>query len=531
MFAKEQLLQLLGKREDRNLEFKEAKDNYSKEKLFQYCCALSNEGGGHFVLGIEDKTREIVGTNAFQNIQKIEHEILQQLHFKVKADEVMELDKRVLVFEIPSHPIGTYWKYKGVYLSRAGESLIEMTDDQLRSEFQKNIPDYSATTITGSQLSDLYKDYIMDYYKRVDEKHKQNNNLDIEQRLENDRLMIDGEVTIAAMALFGTEKGLRKHLPQAETIFKYKTNKNSISVERRFDYKYGFWGVYEELRKWIIEIYNPSQDVYDHLFLKTISTFNINVIREGLLNAFSHRNYMDGNSIEINLYPRELHIISPGGLPNGITIENIIEKNYPRNRLIAETLHKCGLVEREGRGYDIMWDLLTNESKSGPDLSKTNEYQVYLAINGEIDSNFLRYLSNIKHEELSVHQKMILNKINNSQPFDYSHYKTDLEMLMKKSLIEKVKTHGTNKFILSKKYYDFIEKKGVYTRLKGLSDEQYIEIINNHIKYHGSAKINDLEQALDKVEKRRIQRILNRMKNEGKIKFMGAKKNGMWIKC
>ena len=87
-----------------------------------------------------------------------------------------------------------------------------------------------------------------------------------------------------------------------------------------------------------------------------IPTFNESVVREAILNAVSHRNYQLAGSVFIRQFPDRLVIESPGGLPNGISLDNILDRQIPRNRRIAEILALCGLVERSGQGrYIHFW--------------------------------------------------------------------------------------------------------------------------------------------------------------------------------
>ncbi|MCK9623010.1 MAG: ATP-binding protein, partial [Methylobacter sp.] len=121
---------LAGARENEHLEFKEAKQQYDTTKLFRYCVALANEGGGHLVLGVSDKPpRRVVGTQAFQNSGEIKARILNALRFRVEITELIHPDGRVLVFEIPPRPVGTPLHHDGAYLMRAGEELVPMSSD------------------------------------------------------------------------------------------------------------------------------------------------------------------------------------------------------------------------------------------------------------------------------------------------------------------------------------------------------------------------------------------------------------------
>ena len=130
--------------EHRHLEFKEAKNQFDSRKLYEYCVAIANGGGGHLLLGIADKPpRPVVGTQAFQNPVKTEEKIFQKLRFRVEIEEVTHPGGRVLVFHIPSRPRGTAYQVDGKYMTRAGSALVPMTEDQLRSIFGESPTDWN----------------------------------------------------------------------------------------------------------------------------------------------------------------------------------------------------------------------------------------------------------------------------------------------------------------------------------------------------------------------------------------------------
>jgi ATP-dependent DNA helicase RecG len=84
MLTQQKIEQLLFSYETENLEFKEAKNNFEKEKLIKYCVALSNEMGGILVLGVTDKLpRQVVGTNVFQNFASLQKDIFDILRFRM----------------------------------------------------------------------------------------------------------------------------------------------------------------------------------------------------------------------------------------------------------------------------------------------------------------------------------------------------------------------------------------------------------------------------------------------------------------
>lgn len=119
--------------ESEHLEFKEARQGFSSTKLLEYCVAISNEGGGYLLLGINDKPpRHVVSTKAFQSVKQISEDIFNKLHFRVDVQAVQHPNGRVVVFHIPSRPIGEARQIDGKYLMRLGESLRPMTPEQLK---------------------------------------------------------------------------------------------------------------------------------------------------------------------------------------------------------------------------------------------------------------------------------------------------------------------------------------------------------------------------------------------------------------
>ena len=129
--------------EHQNLEFKEAKKQFDSRKLYEYCVAIANEGGGYLLLGVADRPpRPVVGTRAFPNPVDAEEKVFQKLHFQVEIEAVNHPGGRVLVFHIPSRPLGTPYHLDGKYLMRSGSTLVAMTEDRLRSIFEER-PDWN----------------------------------------------------------------------------------------------------------------------------------------------------------------------------------------------------------------------------------------------------------------------------------------------------------------------------------------------------------------------------------------------------
>ena len=91
------------------------------------------------------------------------------------------------------------------------------------------------------------------------------------------------------------------------------------------------------------------------------------VLREAVANALAHRSYeMQGTSIRIELYPQHVRIVSPGGLPEPVTVENMRETQAARNLRVITVLRRLGLAEDAGRGVDVMMDSMLEEMLDPP---------------------------------------------------------------------------------------------------------------------------------------------------------------------
>jgi ATP-dependent DNA helicase RecG len=129
--------------ERQNLEFKEAKSRFDREKLAAYCVAIANEGGGHLILGIADAPpRQVVGSHAFPNLIETADQLFIKIGFRVDLEVVDHPDGRILLFHIPARPKGTAYHLEGKYLMRSGASLVPMSEDRLRAIFAEGGPDW-----------------------------------------------------------------------------------------------------------------------------------------------------------------------------------------------------------------------------------------------------------------------------------------------------------------------------------------------------------------------------------------------------
>lgn len=461
-------LQIMDEKEDR-VEFKAAKNSFTyaskKKSVLGYLTALANEGGGLLVLGMADKKpHKVVGSNFREGQEgQLEQDIYRDTKMRAKIQALKDNQgKRVLVIEAPKRPVGKPLYHNDIPLMRVGDALERMSEEMYISIIQEQEPDFSAKICEGLSIKDLDAKAI----NTLKEKYSQKRSNQAFLNLSNDQILSDlglvqgKKITYAALILVGKEEALKKQLPQAEISFEYRSSENQIPFDKRDRITKPLFTSIEILWS-LVDARNKSEHhqigpyIYD-----TPPYFNEEVIREALLNAIAHRDYSINSEILIKQYPRKINVVNPGGLPKGVTLENIIKVNStPRNRLLSEILEKTGLVERSGQGVDKMYRISITEGKDAPDYAQSDPYQVSVILNGEIrDHAFAQFLKELD-EELERGEKLsVFDIINLTYVRDQHKIETisedEINNLLKKSAVRR----DQNKIILAQKYATLKER-------------------------------------------------------------------------
>jgi ATP-dependent DNA helicase RecG len=417
---------------------------------------------------------------------------------------------------------------------RAGEDLAPMTHDLLKKIFEEAGPDFSAEICPQATFIDL-DDRAIEIFRSMWRRKSGNESLEtitINQLLSDAELIIDGGITYAALILFGTRQALGRYLAQAEVIFEYRSSEASVPCQQREEFRLGFFLFINDL--WDkINLRNDIQQFQDGLFIWDIPTFNESVVREAILNAISHRDFRLAGSVFVRQFPRKLEIISPGGFPPGITPENILVRQSPRNRRIAEAFARCGLAERSGQGVNRMFEECIKEGKSRPDFSGSDDYQVSVIFRGEIqDPKFPRFLEKIGKEKLSTFTTqdfLILDLVNREQPIP-KNLKPRIPALVDQGIIEIIGRGKGTRYIFSRQFHSFLGKKGVYTRKRGLDRETNKSLLLKHIRdnQREGSQLQELKQVLPSLSRNQIGSLLRSLKAEGRIHNIGSTKAARW---
>ena len=311
--------------------------------------------------------------------------------------------KRVLVFIIASRPAGLPVQYEGIAWWYNADSLDHMSENIRRSIYAEAGYDFSREICEKANINDIDDAALENFRERwiVKSGNARIKTLSKDQLLRDCEVLTDKGLTYAALILFGTRKAVRALLPRAEVIFEYRSSEAAGPAAQREEFTEGFFNYFDRIWE-LVNLRNDKQFYRDGLFVLDIYTFNEDVIREALLNAVSHRDYQLAGSVFVRQYRERLVMESPGGFPYGITVDNILDRQSPRNLLIAQIFGLCGLVERSGQGMNLIYENAVREAKPLPNFNGSDAFFVKLTLNGKVfDKRMLAMMKKIGDEILA----------------------------------------------------------------------------------------------------------------------------------
>ncbi len=342
--------------EGQRLEFKTARTQFDNKKLYEYCVAIANEGGGRLILGVEDQLpRPVVGTQAFRDPITMTEKVFQMIGFRVDIDEVAHPDGRVLVFNIPSRPRGTAYHLEGKYLMRSGEALVPMSEDQLRRIFAEGVPDWleehSKTDLTAQQVVELID--TQSYFELLKQPYPTDREGVID-KLVRDRIIdrMDGSYFIRRLGALLLAKRLEDFPDLARKAPRVVVYPGISKLETRLDqvgakgYAVGFQGLIRFIMGQL-----PQNEVIEDALRKEVKLVPEITIRELVANALIHQDFkISGASVMVEIYTNRVEVSNPG--EPIVPADRFIDGYQSRNERLADLMRRMGVCEEKGSGID-----------------------------------------------------------------------------------------------------------------------------------------------------------------------------------
>jgi len=364
--------------ENEQLEFKEAKAQFDTTKLFRYCVALANEGGGKLILGVSDKTpRKVVDTQAFNNLNDIKVKLRDRLRMAIEVEALSHPSGRVVIFEIPSRPPATPLEFEGSYLMRSGEGLVAMTPDRLRKIFAEAEPDFLSQTamnrLSGDDVIRLldtqsYFDLLQIPYPSQRE--------GVLERFQHEKLIAKPEglyeITNIGALLFA--KNLRDFdtvSDKAPRVIVY-SGKDRLSAGPDLTGNKGYAVGFENL----IEYIHSQTSLNEHIgkALRTdVMMFPPIAVRELTANALIHQDFTEaGASVRIEIYSDRIEFTNFGIPP--IPTDRFIDEDRARNERLADLSRRLRICEKRGSGIDKVINVVELFQLPAPDFRVTEKH-------------------------------------------------------------------------------------------------------------------------------------------------------------
>lgn len=366
---------LAARSEDEHLEFKQAANHYDFEKLVDYCAALANEGGGQIVLGVTDKPpRRVVGTGAFEVPQRTVAGIYERIGLKVTCEEVQHPGGRVLVFRVPSRPLGQAVRHRGRYWMRAGEQLVQMPFDEIKRIASEGASDWTQgaamTTVdshTVTQLLDTQRYFLLLGSSYPTTQRAVLNRFAKEKLVQPD----NGSWTITNLGAILFARNLedfdllRRKSPRVTV---YEGKKKLRSRHDQLMTK-GYATGFDELVSFVTGLI-PHNEVIERALRRDVKMFPEIAVRELIANALIHQDFeLRGMSVDIEIFDDRMEISSPG--TPSISPERFIDEYESRNERLANLMRRLGVCEEKGTGVDKVVSTIEEYQLPPPDFRES----------------------------------------------------------------------------------------------------------------------------------------------------------------
>lgn len=393
--------------------------------------AFANCKGGFIIIGIADKTKTINADFRVDNEQKVE--IVKQIQSMTRPSitviphELEVDDTKILVIEIP-FTNELYCTSKGEYLIRnfdgnktlePHELVMVMSEkqqivfDQKVWKLQLPTTEYDKNNEPIPGWEDIEK--LRKLYGIIQKENSKSPFLKKGQLEFAEALGLIREQeeeyypTTTGMLFISNEKALRELPFSLVKYVRYKSDGTYTPYEYRGDLIEIAERCFEQLKSEV----NFTEFRFG-LFREYVEDYPEVVLRELLINALAHRDYSRQAYIEIRKYDGYMEFESPGGFPDGITVENYLRKSNPRNPSIMDVLREARFAEKAGSGFDKIFTALLQRGKSLPVPEITDSsavFRVYTDTYAEPLILLSRQYREIRKQEIDMERALVLNAI------------------------------------------------------------------------------------------------------------------------
>ena len=417
-------------REMLDVEFKSDVKCYSDHDLIEEIVGMANTVGGILYLGVEDdgtitgvhkKHKDAIGVTAL-----IANSTVPPI--SVRAEIITEEDRDILKIEIPRSR-GVVSTTSGKILRRrlkldGSPEVIPMYPYEIPSRLSElGMLDYSAQPLPGATLEDFDPNQRVRLRKIIQSRQGgektllalPDDELDIALHFVAD---VAGKYvpTVTGMLLIGKEDRIAELIPTARACFQVL---EGTAIRINEDSTKCLLELFETYETYI-KAWNPERETEYGLFRIPIPEFDWAAFREGLVNAFCHRDYTMLGAVRVLIDDEGMTISNPGGFIDGVNLKNLLTvEPHGRNPALADAMKRIGLAEKTGRGIDRIFEGSIVYGRPWPDYSESTSRNIKLFIQrAKADLPFAKFVADEQNRQgrsLSIYTLMILSVLYNEK--------------------------------------------------------------------------------------------------------------------
>ena len=557
MISSEQLEQMVLQGESLTVEFKSDRRRISDREIYEEVVAMANASGGTILIGVEDNGR-VTGSQA-RHERETDPIKLQSAIFN---NTVPNINTRVQIISMDAGPVIAIQvdPYPEPCATMAGTALRRVIGPDGKPQSLPFYPrdqrsrrtDLGLLDFSSQEMEDLTFDDLdpLEFERlrqmvsnlRGDRALLELSDQELAQALRlvethGKRLMPN----VAGVLLLGRPNALRKAIPTHQVNFQVLDPAGDVKVNDLLDGP--LLRVIQDIEN-RFAARNEERETLVGMIRLPIPDYSAIGFREAVNNALLHRDYSRLGAVYIQWYPDHLLITNPGGLPAGITPDNIlVHEPKPRNPRLAEAFRRIGLVEQTGRGVDKIFMGQLRYGRPSPDYSRSDPEGVRVVLRGgEASLDFAAFVfeQDQAGKFLQLDDLLVLNLLFFERRIDLdrteqliqkgeSQARAVLERLHERGLIEGRGEKRGRVYILSSALYQRFKTQAEYVRAKGFDLPQMEQMALEHLHKYGRISRSDIA-SLCKVNEDQAYRLLRKLiEKHPQIQSRGAGKNTYYV--
>lgn len=478
-------------------EFKNLKNSFcgdEKDDVISYVSAIANMEGGHLVIGVHDKTLDIVGTDTYnydkqKAILRLTERCVNLSTEDLYIDEFItdDTNRKVWVIHIPKHlPKRPVFAHNKAW-QRIEDSLVEMTTERMSTILDEPIfseTDWSAQIVSDATIDDLDEVAIAKarmMFKKVHSRipEAEVNAWTVETFLSKCGIMKNGGITRAAIILLGKYESAFKLRPAVvQVTWTRRDEKQDVVDYEHFTVPF-ILTVDEILSK--IENLTMREMPGGTLFPDTMKQYDDYTIREALHNCIAHQDYTMQQRINFVENPTYLYYSNAGSFIPG-TLENALTNEEPqayfRNECLCRAMVDFNMIDTVSRGIKKMFNEQWRRHFPMPDYeidAKNRKVSVRIYGN-EINKQYTNLLKT--NDSLTLWDCISLDAVQKGRTI----HEDVAQNLLNRGLIEGEAPNYTISLGIAKA----TNQLQGYTKQKGLDKEKMKQMILQYLKNAGT---------------------------------------------